>query len=111
MVPARRPMMMADMGPTKPAAGVMATRPATAPEAAPRVVGLPRKIHSVPTQARVAAAVARWVAVKAELARAPAARALPALNPNQPNHNRAAPRMVMGRLWGMKDSVPSPWPP
>jgi len=47
----------------------MATRPATAPEAAPRVVGLPRTIHSVPTHARVAAQVARCVAVKAEEAR------------------------------------------
>jgi hypothetical protein len=57
---------MAAMGPTKPAAGVMATSPATAPEAAPRVVGLPRTIHSVATHARVAAQVARCVEVKAE---------------------------------------------
>src|SRR4030042_4590331 len=88
----------------------MATSPATAPEAAPRVVGLPRMIHSVATQARVAAQVARCVAVKAEDARALAARALPALNPNHPNHSSPAPRTVMGRLCGMKVAwLPSPW--
>src|SRR3974377_1637086 len=110
MNPAARPMIRADMGPTKPAAGVMPTRRATAPEAAPRVVGFPRKTHSVPIQERTAALVARWVAVNAEDAREPAARALPALNPNQPNHKSPAPRTVMGRLWGMKAS-PFPTPP
>ena len=39
--PAARPMSSADIGCTKPEAGVMATRPATAPEIAPRAVGLP----------------------------------------------------------------------
>ena len=39
--PAIRPMSRADMGWTKPEAGVMATRPATAPEMAPSAVGLP----------------------------------------------------------------------
>src|SRR4030065_749966 len=102
MTPDPMPIRMAAMGPTKPAAGVMATSPATAPEAAPRVVGLPRTIHSVPTHARVAAQVARCVDVKAEEARALAARALPALNPNHPNHSSPAPSTVMGRLWGIK---------
>ena len=41
MMPATAPMTMAAIGVTKPAAGVIATRPATAPEAAPRTVGLP----------------------------------------------------------------------
>ena len=35
------PMESADIGVTKPEAGVMDTRPATAPDAAPRAVGLP----------------------------------------------------------------------
>ena len=39
--PAARPMIRALMGWTKPEAGVMATRPATAPEMAPKAVGLP----------------------------------------------------------------------
>ena len=36
-------MKMADMGDTKPAQGVMPTRPTTAPVAAPTAVGTPRK--------------------------------------------------------------------
>ena len=39
MAPASKPRRIEPIGETKPAAGVMATRPATAPEAAPRVVG------------------------------------------------------------------------
>ena len=37
----RQPMTSAGKGCTKPEAGVMATSPATAPEMAPRAVGLP----------------------------------------------------------------------
>ena len=78
----------------------MATRPATAPEAAPSTVGLPRVIHSVNIQPSAAAAAPVLVAVKALTARPLASSALPALNPNQPNHSRPAPMTVMGRLWG-----------
>src|SRR5262245_16046193 len=87
-------------GPTKPAAGVMATSPATAPVAAPSTVGFPRSIHSVNIQPSAAAAAAVLVARKALAARALASRALPALNPNQPNQSRAAPMTLSGRLWG-----------
>ena len=84
-------MTIAAMGVTKPAAGVIATRPATAPEAAPSTVGLPRELHSVNIQASAAAAVAVFVVMKALAARPFAASALPALNPNQPNQSRLAP--------------------
>ena len=94
--------------PTKPAAGVMATRPATAPEAAPRVVGLPWNFHSANTQASMAVAAATCVVTKAFPANPSAARALPALKPNQPNHKRAVPIMVMGRLCGKKERLPHP---
>src|SRR3990167_7971030 len=40
-IPATRPITMEPMGPTKPAAGVIATRPATAPDAAPSIEALP----------------------------------------------------------------------
>src|SRR5712691_590993 len=93
-------MIIEDMGPTYPEAGVMATRPATAPDAAPRTVGLPRVAHSVNIQPSAAAAVAVFVARKALAARPLASSALPALNPNQPNQSRAAPMTVMGRLCG-----------
>ncbi len=50
---------MADMGSTKPAAGVIATSPATAPEIAPSALGFPLRIHSAQAQAAAAAAVAK----------------------------------------------------
>src|ERR1700761_4598670 len=89
--PAMSPMRMAGMGWTKPEAGVMATRPATAPEIAPRAVGLPLWIHSATDQLKAAAAAAKGVATKAEGARPLALRALPALKPNQPTQSRHAP--------------------
>ena len=49
--PAIRPITMAPMGPTKPAAGVTPTRPAMAPEMPPSRLGWPRIIHSPNDQA------------------------------------------------------------
>src|SRR5215475_5191598 len=84
-------MTMADMGFTKPAAGVMATRPATAPEIAPSALGLPLRIHSARAQLSAAPAAPKCVLTKALVARGPELKALPALNPNQPTHRRHAP--------------------
>src|SRR5262245_800256 len=100
MMPATAPITIEAIGVTNPAAGVTATRPATAPEAAPSTVGLPRELHSVNIHASAAAAVAVLVVVNACAARPLAASALPALNPNQPNHRRLAPMTVKGRLCG-----------
>ena len=44
------PIQIAEIGPTNPAAGVIATNPATAPLAAPKAVGLPLKIQSIAIQ-------------------------------------------------------------
>src|SRR5580698_83367 len=88
-------MMMADMGCTKPAAGVMATNPATAPEMAPRALGLPLRIHSASIQLRAAPAAPKCVLTKALVASVPELSALPALNPNQPTQRRQAPIMLM----------------
>src|ERR1700675_4359304 len=99
-MPATAPITIAAMGVTKPAAGVIPTSPATAPEAAPRTVGLPRELHSVNIQASAAAAVAVFVVRNAWAARPLAASALPALTPNQPNQSRLAPITVSGRLCG-----------
>ena len=85
------PITSAPIGPTKPEAGVIATRPATAPEAMPMTVGLPRCAHSTNIQVRAATAVAICVTVIAMPACRPAVTAEPALNPNQPTHRRAAP--------------------
>jgi len=77
--------------PTNPAAGVMATKPATTPEAMPSTVGFLLITHSINIHARAAAAAEVLVTRKAEPAKPSATRALPALNPNQPNQSRAAP--------------------
>src|SRR5437762_1910807 len=100
MRPASAPITIDDIGPTYPDAGVMATSPATAPDAAPSTVGLPRVAHSVNIQPSAAAAAAVLVARNALAATPFASSALPALKPNQPNHRSAAPVTVIGRLWG-----------
>src|SRR2546423_3966223 len=90
-MPAIKPMARAGIGETKPAAGVIATNPATAPEIAPSALGLPLRNHSAPPHPTTAAAAARWVATKALVARLPALKALPALKPNHPTHSKHAP--------------------
>src|SRR3982751_1037443 len=93
-------MMIAAIGPTKPQAGVMATSPATAPEAVPSAVGLPRSIHSATIQPTAAAAAPVLVVRKAFAARPEASTALAALTPHHPNQSRPAPISVKGRLCG-----------
>src|SRR5215471_6274346 len=95
-----KPMIKADIGVTNPEPGVMATSPATAPETPPSTVGLPCLIHSITSQPTTAAAAPKCVATKALVARLPAARALPALKPNQPTHSRQAPITLITRLCG-----------
>ena len=84
----------------------METRPATAPVAVPSSVGLPPVAHSVNIQASAAAAAAVLVVTNATDARPSAARALPALKPNQPTHRSEAPMTLNGRLWGIMASLP-----
>src|SRR3954452_10486174 len=100
------PRTIAPPGPTTPQDGVIATRPATAPEAAPSIVGLPRKIHSPNIQAIAAAAVAKCVLQNAIAAVPLASRLEPTLKPNQPIHSRAAPTMVSVKLCGAIGSRP-----
>src|ERR1700758_1217001 len=93
-------MARAGIGATKPEAGVIATSPATHPEMAPKTLGFPLRIHSAPAQPKAAAAAAKWVATKALVARLLAAKALPALNPNQPTQSRQAPMRLSTTLCG-----------
>ena len=86
-------MMTAPLAVTKPQAGVMTTRPATAPEQKPSTLGLPRVIHSSSGQTKEATAVASVVVVKALAAMPSAATALPALKPYQPTHSMPVPTM------------------
>src|SRR5579872_4623821 len=95
-----KPMTNAGMGFTNPEAGVIATSPATAPEIPPRTLGLPLRGHSAPAHPIAAAAAAKCVATKALVARLPAAKALPALNPNQPTQSRQAPMKLSTTLCG-----------
>src|SRR5512143_1876789 len=99
-MPAATPIRIAGSGPTNPAAGVIVASPAMEPVAAPNIVGLPRWSHSTISQVIVADEAARWVVRNAIVARVPEERALPALNPNHPNHRSPAPSTVIGRLWG-----------
>src|SRR3954466_2523465 len=104
--PAARPMTKAPGMPTLPAAGVIATRPATAPDAAPSMDGLPFSAHSPTVHDSTAHAVARDVLRNGSAAELFASRAEPALKPNQPNHSSDAPIIVIGRLCGAIDSLP-----
>src|SRR5690606_11732770 len=79
---------------------------ATAPDAAPSAVGLPRWMFSTSIQLSAAAAAAALVTTKAFAASPSAAKALPALNPNHPNHSRAVPSRVIVRLCGAISSLP-----
>src|SRR5512146_3401730 len=93
-------MTSADIGLTKPAAGVIATSPATAPEIAPSALGLPIRIHSAALHPIAAAAAPKCVATNALVARLPAESAEPALNPNHPTHSRHAPMKLSTTLCG-----------
>src|SRR5216684_8703744 len=108
ITPAAMPMTTAGVGPTKPDAGVIATNPATAPDAIPRTLGLPLTSHSANIQPNAAAAVAIWVTAIAIPARPSAAPAEPALKPNQPTQSREAPISVNVKLWGGMASLPYP---
>src|SRR6185295_8309703 len=97
------PSRIALIGLMKPAAGVMATRPTTMAVAAPTAVGFPERMTSRIVHATSVAAGASIVVTKARPAIGLAASALPELNPNQPNHNRPAPRSTKGTLCGSID--------
>ena len=83
-----------------------ATRPATAPEAAPSIDGLPLPIHSPSTHDNVAAAVATMVLTTASAVALLDSRFDPALKPNQPAHSSDAPIMVIVSECGAIDSLP-----
>src|SRR6185312_15225968 len=99
------PTAIAPIGVTAPQAGVMATRPVMAPEAAPTPVTWPSLNFSTASQASVAAQVATNVVTMTMAAELPAASAEPPLNAYQPAHSRPAPSSVSGTLCGLRS-----WP-
>src|SRR6185503_14128361 len=93
------PIRMAAIGVTKPAAGVIATRPTTAPVTIPSTLGLLSiQLNNIQTTAAAAAAV--LVVTRALTANPLAASALPPLKPNHPIHSKPAPSTVNGMLLG-----------
>src|SRR6266481_7471047 len=105
-VPATTPIKTPCHGATNPEAGVMAPRPATAPEIMPSTDGLRRVAHSIAPQVSAPAHAARWVAVIAITARELAASADPPLKPNQPTHNNPVPTTASDRSNGDRFSLP-----
>ena len=85
---------------TAPAAGVMATKPATAPVATPTAPIFPVFRCDITPQVNAAVEAARLVTKKAFAAESLAATAEPALNPNHPSQRIAAPRTTYGTLLG-----------
>src|SRR6185437_4332245 len=104
--PAMIPISTPCIGNTKPDAGVMVPRPATAPEIMPSTDGLPRVHHSSATQVQAPALAARRVEPIAIAARPLAPSAEPPLNPNQPTHSRPVPMTARVRSNGARLSVP-----
>src|SRR5688500_20050128 len=94
------PVTIADKGLTNPAAGVTATSPTTIPVAAPTAVAFPVRLRSRRLHTTSAAIGANIVLANASAANGVAASALPALQPNQPNHTIAVPSSVQGTLCG-----------
>src|SRR2546423_13421035 len=106
--PAIRPIAMPPSGLTNAQAGVIATSPATAPDAAPTVVGRPSRNCSTASQPSTPAQVATVVVVNASPAIPSAAPSEPALNPYHPNHSSDAPSSTNGTLCGFIGSLRQP---
>lgn len=93
-------MTMAESGATNPAAGVIATKPMTIAVACPTAVTLLPPALSSTIHTDAVAMGASKVLANARPAVSLAAKALPALNPNQPTQRSEAPSKVNGILWG-----------
>src|SRR5271155_5462181 len=98
--PATAPIAKAPNALTDEQDGVMATNPATMPEAPPSVVAWPSRIRSVSSQKSMAVAVAIVVVMNVAPAAPLELVAEPALNPYQPNHSKPAPSITNGTLCG-----------
>src|ERR1700722_10808057 len=109
IAPPAKPIARAPSTLTDEHDGVMATSPATMPDAAPSVVACPSRIRSTSSQASMAVAVAIVVVMKVLPAEPFELVADPALNPNQPNHSNPAPSITHGRLCGRNSVCGQPF--
>src|SRR5919199_527495 len=89
---ATKPINMLCGTATNPAAGVIATKPTTAPMQKPNTEGFLPFNTSKNIQDKPAAAAAVLVVPKAEIDNGLALKAEPALNPNQPNQSNPVPK-------------------
>ncbi len=105
---AATPMMTAPVAVTKPVAGVITTRPATAPEQKPSTEACFLKMNSRAPQTKEPTAVASVVVMNALAAIVSAATADPALKPYQPTQSMPVPTIQSTMEWGAKDSLPKP---
>eukprot|EP00955_Chlamydomonas_euryale_P075506 362344-Chlamydomonas_euryale.AAC.5 len=94
------PMRAAAPTLTKPAAGVMATRPTTTPRHMPVALNVCPLTCSSSIQVSIATAVATLVLRIACEVYTVALSAEPPTKPNQPNHSRAVPSTTYGTLAG-----------
>src|SRR5699024_328121 len=78
----------------------MTTSPASIPDNVPTNDTFPFIIHSTKLQPAIPAVDASTVLTNANITIESNVSALPVLNPNQPNHTRMAPIIVMTKLCG-----------
>ena len=76
----------------------MQTKPAIVPVQVPKILGLPRRYHSIEAQVTAPAAAEKCVAANTLEVNSSQASELPALKPSQPTHSIAAPMAVYVRL-------------
>src|SRR5229473_5046005 len=92
-------------GETKPAAGVIVARPATAPVSKPRNLGFFVVIQSMQSHATAAKLAARSVFRKATAVTESTRNSLPALKPYQPNQSMPVPSATSGIECGPESAI------
>ena len=90
----------------KPAAGVTPAKPEIAPLITAVVEGFPALLQERNSHTIADVTDAICVTRRVLAARLPAAKALPALNPNHPIQSKLAPSTASGMLWGTMMSGP-----
>src|SRR5262245_2431055 len=99
-MPAATPTRHAEVGETKPAAGVIVARPATAPVRSPRSLGFFEVSQSMQSQDMAAKEAAMSVFRNATAGTESTRNSEPALKPYHPNQSRPVPNATSGMLWG-----------
>src|SRR6266480_2826902 len=99
------PIRHADAGETKPAAGVIVARPATAPVNKPRNLGFFETRQSTSNHAIAAKEAAMSVLINATAVVESTRNSDPALKPYQPNQSKPVPSATSGMLCGPRSGT------